>query len=75
MSPVFETIEHALHDVARFIEIYVIFELHLAVVSGWDAGSGLGLVQPVAQVIGVIATVRDNGATFGDIWFKALARL
>jgi len=75
LSPVLDTIEHALDNVARFVEFGVVFELHLAVLAGRDAGGCLGLVQPVAQVIGVIATVRDNGAPFRDIWFKALARL
>ncbi len=31
-------VEHAFDDVACFIELGVIFELHFAVFAGWDAG-------------------------------------
>ena len=34
LSPVFEAIEHALYDVACFIEVGVVFERHLAGLSG-----------------------------------------
>ena len=85
----FETIEHAPYhcpagyfgtkyperDVSRFIEFGVVFELYLAVLSGRDAGGCFGLIEPVVQMIGVIATVRDHGAPIRDIWLKALVRL
>ena len=81
VSPVFEAMEHALdhcsagyfgtkhpeRDVARFVEVDVIFEWHLAVLAKRDAGGCFCRVQPVAQMTRVIATIRDDGATFGDI--------
>ena len=75
LTPIFETVEHALHDVACFVEVSVVFELDFAVLAGRDAGACVGLDQPVAQVVGVIATVRNDGAALVDIWLKALTRL
>lgn len=75
LSPVFEAIEHALHNVARFVEFDVIFELYLAVLSRGDAGGCLDLSEPIAQVICVMATVCNDCASFGDIWLKALTRM
>ena len=75
MPPVFQSIEHALDDVARFVEVCVVFELHFAVFARWDAGSCFGLRQPVAQVIGIVSSVRDDGATLGNIRFKTLTCL
>lgn len=75
MPPVFEAIEHALDDVAGFVEIGVVLELGFMVLSGRDARDCLGFVQPIAQMISVVATVRDDGAPFGDIGFKTLTCL
>ena len=72
MSPVLETIEHALHDVARFVEFSVVLELNLAVFAGRDAGDCFCFVQPIAQVVGIVAMVGDDGAIFGDIGLKTL---
>ena len=75
LSPVFETVEHALHDVAGFVEFGVVFELDLAVLAGRDAGNSLSVCQPIAQMIGVIAAISDDSATLADIWFKTLSCL
>ena len=48
LAPVFEAIEYAFDDVARFVEVGVVFELHFAVFAGRNAGGRAGLVQPVA---------------------------
>ena len=48
LVPVFEAIEYAFDDVARFVEAGVVFELHFAVFAGRNAGGRAGLVQPVA---------------------------
>lgn len=75
LSPVFEAIEHALDNVAGFVEIGVVFELHLAVFAGWDAGHSAGFGNPVAQVICVVSTICDDSAAFLHIRFKALTCL
>ena len=48
LPPILEPVEHALDDVARFVEFRVVFELHFAVLAGRDAGGCLGFRQPVA---------------------------
>ncbi len=75
LPPVFQTVEHALDDVARFIEFGVIVEQHFAVLARWDAGDCFGLAQPIAQVMSVITTISDDRASFGDIGLKALTCL
>ena len=75
LPPVFEAIEHALDNVSGFAEIRVVFELHLAVFAGWDAGHSAGFGKPVAQMICVIATICDDSASFLHIRFKALTCL
>jgi len=75
VSPVFETVEHALHNVARLVEFGVIVELHLAVFARRDAGGCLPLGQPGTQVIGVVPTVSDDGTALANIGLKTLARL
>ena len=75
LAPVFEAVKHTLDAVAGFIELGVIFELHLAIPAGRDAGGRFGLVSPVAQVIGVISAISDDSTALGDIGFKALTRM
>lgn len=75
MAPVLHPIEHALHNVAGLVELGVVFELHLSVLARRDAGRGLDVVQPVAQVDCVISPVRDDGGSLADIPFKALTCL
>ncbi len=75
LSPVLEAIEHALDDVSRLVEVCVVFELQLAVLSRRDARGCLGLVEPFAQVICIISPVGDDCAAFGHIWLKALTGL
>ncbi len=73
LSPVFQAVEHAFHDVSCFVKVGVIIELNFAVLSGRNARDCVRFVQPVTQMIGVITTVRDNCAAFADIGLKALA--
>ena len=44
LPPVFQTVEHAFDDVARFIEFGVIFEQHFAILARWNAGDCFGIV-------------------------------
>nr|WP_254778471.1 hypothetical protein [Aliiroseovarius crassostreae] len=75
LSPVLQSVEHALDDVAGFGEIGVILELHFAVLARWDAGGCLGVAQPVAQVICVVTSACNDGGSPGNIWLKALIRM
>ena len=70
-----DAVEHAFDDVACFIEFGVIFELHLAVFTGRDAGCCFDLEQPVTQMIGVVSTVGNDGAAFANMTLKAVAGL
>ena len=47
-APVLETVEHALDDVAGFVEFGVVFELHCAVLAWRDAGGGPHVGKPIA---------------------------
>ena len=73
LAPIFEAVEHSLDDVACFVKFSVVFILHFAVFSGWDAGCGFCLRAPIAQVVCVIATICDDGALLADIGLKTLA--
>lgn len=64
LSPIFQTIKHALDDIARFVEIGVIFELNFAVFAGRYAGFCLCFVEPFTQVVCVIPAVCNDGTTF-----------
>lgn len=75
MPPVFETVEHALYDVAGLVEVDIVFELHFAVLAGRNAGNSFSVFQPIAQVIGVISAISDDVATLADIGFKTLSCL
>ena len=75
LSPIFQPVEHAFDDVPRFVECGVVFDLNFAVLSRRDARDCLGVCQPIAQMICVIAAICDNCAAFSDIGFKALACL
>ena len=75
MSPVLEAVEHAFHDIAGFVEVGVVVELHFAVFAGRDAGDCVRLAQPIAQMIGVVSTISNDGAALVHVALKALARL
>ena len=75
LPPILETVEHALDDVAGFVEIFVIFELHLAVLARRDARGGFDVHKPVAQMVRVVSAVGNDGGAFADIGGKALPGL
>ncbi len=75
MPPVLEPIEHAFDDVAGLVKRGVVFEPNLAVSARRDAGGRADAGQPLAQVIGVVSPVGDDGGTLTDMTFKALTRL
>ena len=75
MAPVLDPVEHTLDDVAGFVNVPVIFELNFSVLARRNTGFGTDLDQPVAQVVCIISSVCDDGASFGDIRLKALAGL
>ena len=57
------------------VEFGVIFDPGSAVFSWRDTGRRADFVQPVAQAVGVMAAVGDDGAALGDIRLKAATRL
>ena len=75
LPPVLDSVEHALDDVAGFVELFVVFKLQLAVFARRDARDCLGLGQPLAQVVGVMTAVCNDGGSLDDIRLKALERL
>ena len=75
LPPVFDAVEHALADGSGFVEFGVVLELYLAVPARWDTGPSLGLPKPIAQVVGIVATICDHSCAFAHIWLKALTRL
>ena len=75
MPPVLEPIEHAFDDVAGLVKRSVVFALRLAVSARRDAGGRADAGQPLAQVIGVVSPVGDDGGTLTDMTFKALTCL
>ncbi len=75
MAPVLDPVEHALDNVSGLIDVLVVFELDLAVLARRDTGFGLGLDEPVAQVVCIISSVCNDGASFGDIRLKTLTGL
>jgi len=75
LSPVFQPVEHALHDVARFVEFGVVVELHLVVLAGRNAGGCFRLIQRIAQVVGIVYAVCNDRASLPDIRLKALVYL
>ena len=75
LPPVFDAVERALADGSGFVEFGVVLELYLAVPARWDTGPSLGLPKPIAQVVGIVATICDHSCAFAHIWLKALTRL
>ncbi len=64
-----------LDNVAGFVEPGVAIELDFSVLARGNAGNRIDFCQPVAQVIGIVSPICDDGAAFGDIWLKALTYL
>ncbi len=52
-----------------------IAELDFSVLARGNAGDRTVFCQPVAEVVGVVSPICDDGAAFGDIWLKALTCL
>ena len=75
LAPVFKVVEHTLDDVSGFVYLSVIIELELSVLAGRDASIGLGILDPIAQVVCIITPVCNDSAVLRDIWLKALTRL
>ena len=72
LPPILEPVEHALNDVACFVDLCVVFKLYFAVSTRRNAGGCFGSCQLFAQVIGVVSLIRDDGAAFSNISLKTL---
>ena len=72
-TPVFDTIETALDEIAGFVEGFRIPGLLLAVFTGRDTGFGLAFAQPFTEVIRVIPAIGNHCCAFANNRLKALS--
>ena len=75
LPPIFEPVEHTLDDVSGSVYLRIIIELELAVLAWRDASIGLGILEPITQVVCIITPFCNDSAVLRDIWLKALTRL
>ena len=64
-AEVFEAAEEAFDAVAGFIKSLVVTVLHVSIFLGRDNGLAATLLYEVTQFIAVVATISNNGGSFG----------
>jgi hypothetical protein len=65
-APVLELAEHVLDLVTLAVECCVVRDGHLSVGLGWDAGGDAALGQCVAEPVGIVAPVGQQGLGLGE---------
>lgn len=58
----FEFVQEALDLVALLVKIGVVWTLDLAIAFRWDDDFGSGVCNPVAQMVGIVTFVGQNGS-------------